>query len=484
MRSVFIKNSLNGQRDALTPLEPGHIKLYACGVTVYDDCHIGHAMQAIFFDVIRRYLEFAGYKVTYVRNYTDVDDKIINRASERNMSPRELSESMIASSEKDMNDLGVRPPSHAPKVSECIPEIIELIETLIKNNAAYATPNGDVYYRVRSKSDYGKLSNRKIDELQAGARISTDDIKEDPLDFALWKNDTTQDASWDSPWGPGRPGWHIECSAMSHKFLGPNFDLHGGGRDLIFPHHENEIAQSESAHGGTYAQCWIHSGLLTIEHQKMSKSLGNSVTIQQFLADWPAEVLRLAYLHNQYGSNVDLSHDVFSLCRKKLFYAYETLQFVEQRLKDKNVQETSLDDEIIEEFHKSMCDDFNTPVAMSVIYKCLKRSNQLLSMKQNQPNLQELAKIYNSLREISPVLGLYQAQPEEFLSQLKQQLLNEMELSENTILSKIEQRTQARSDKDWKKSDEIRDELLQLGISLCDRPSGTTWGIVYDEGNS
>ncbi|MEZ4742050.1 MAG: cysteine--tRNA ligase [Bdellovibrionota bacterium] len=271
MQEIYLKNTLSGKKEKLKTIEPGHVKIYACGVTVYDDCHIGHAMQAIYFDVIRNYLEFAGYKVTYVRNYTDVDDKIIDRAQKLGISPRKLADDVITSSIRDMKALGLHPATYEPKVSEVIPEIIEMIKALIEKNAAYATPSGDVYYRVRSKENYGKLSNRNPDDLRSGTREIVEGDKEDELDFALWKQDTTKDASWQSPWGLGRPGWHIECSAMAKRYLGNSFDIHGGGRDLVFPHHENEIAQSESANGCEYATYWIHSGLLTINKQKMSK---------------------------------------------------------------------------------------------------------------------------------------------------------------------------------------------------------------------
>ncbi|MFK7872694.1 MAG: cysteine--tRNA ligase [Oligoflexales bacterium] len=478
MRTLFVRNSLSGKREQIVPIQPGHIGLYACGVTVYDDCHIGHAMQAIFFDVMRHYLEFAGYKVTYVRNYTDVDDKIIQRAQERNMSPKDLAETMIKSSENDMLALGVTPPTHAPKVSESINDIIELIETLIQKDAAYSV-QGDVYYRVRSKKDYGKLSNRHIDDLRSGARIAQGDIKEDPLDFALWKADTTKDASWKSPWGQGRPGWHIECSAMSHKILGPQFDLHGGGRDLIFPHHENEIAQSESAHGCQYAKYWLHSGLLTIQHQKMSKSLGNSITIQKFLEQWPAEVLRIAYLHNHYASNVDLSNEVFSRCLRKLIYAYETLCRLHVSLKDTPKSEGLADTE--EEFHKCMSDDFNTPVAMSIVNQSLKLINRLLAKKPTPENIKILSQHAHTLKSIGQVLGLFQAEPQSFLKTLRARLLSEIGLQEAEIQNKISERNQARSDKNWAESDRIRDELLKHGILICDHQTGTTWSVQPEE---
>ena len=272
LAKIQIYNTLTQKKEILQTLEKGHVRIYACGITTYDDCHIGHAMQAIFFDVIRQYLEFVGYKVTYVRNYTDVDDKIIEKAAKLNISPKQLSLQIIRSADKDMNDLYVRPADVQPRVSDNIAEIIEMIEVLVRKQAAYVTNEGDVYYRVGDKKDYGKLSNQYLKELRVNTRNTSSNKKENALDFALWKKDNVADACWDSPWGKGRPGWHIECSALAKKFLGESFDIHGGGRDLVFPHHENEIAQSESANGKPFARYWMHSGLVTINGQKMSKS--------------------------------------------------------------------------------------------------------------------------------------------------------------------------------------------------------------------
>ncbi|MCX6129598.1 MAG: cysteine--tRNA ligase [Proteobacteria bacterium] len=326
MREIVLSNTLSGKKEKLETLEPNHVRMYACGVTVYDNCHIGHAMQAIYFDVIRSYLEFAGYRVSYVRNYTDVDDKIINKAKERGISPKALVEEVIQSSIADMESIGVRPANHEPRVSDSIPQIISMVQSLITKGYAYATAKGDVYYRVRKKFDYGKLSNRKLDELRVGTRDLAECEKEDDMDFALWKQDDTIGASWPSPWQQGRPGWHIECSAMAKMYLGASFDIHGGGRDLVFPHHENEIAQSEAANGCNYARYWIHSGLLTINKQKMSKSLGNHILIHDFVKRFPGEVLRLAYLQYHYSSNVDFTEQTFRQAARRLLYFYESLQ--------------------------------------------------------------------------------------------------------------------------------------------------------------
>ena len=481
-REIKIYSTLSRKKDKLKPIEAGHVGMYACGVTVYDDNHIGHAMQAIFFDVIRNYLEYAGYKVTYVRNYTDVDDKIINRANKLSISPRALSESVIESSIEDLAELGVKPATHEPKVSENIPEISSLIEDLISKGAAYATPTGDVYYRVRSNPDYGKLSNRKIDELKSGTRDVNRGDKEDELDFALWKQDETKDASWQSPWGKGRPGWHIECSAMAKKFLGANFDIHGGGLDLVFPHHENEIAQSESANCCAYANVWMHSGLLTINRQKMSKSLGNFITIKDFLKKWPGEVLRLGYLQNHYSSNIDFSEDIFKSCRKRLLYYYETLKALSDFSgSEEGYQEAKAKlpiSQFREDFHKQMSENFNTSGAIACINEVMKQANQLVKKKKNAENKNTVLCLSKLLSEWGTVLGLFQRDPAVFIESLKMQLLPELGIKKQDIESLLAERWKARQSKDWARSDELRDELRAKGIVINDGTTSSTWTIA------
>ena len=473
-----IYNTLHQQKELLKPIEEKHVKIYACGVTTYDDCHIGHAMQAVFFDMMRSYLEYVGYKVTYVRNYTDVDDKIIDRAKSLNMSPRQLAEEMIQSSKNDMEKLELRPATFEPKVSECIPDIISMIETLIENKTAYKTTEGDVYYRVRQKSDYGKLSNRKVDELLSGTRHLSQGSKEDPMDFALWKKDTTQDASWTSPWGTGRPGWHIECSVMSKKYLGACFDIHGGGRDLIFPHHENEIAQSESANKCSYASIWVHSGLLTINKQKMSKSLGNHIRIKDFLKKWDAEVLRFSYLQNHYSSNIDFSEKVFQNSRRRLFYYYQTLKLIEDLSKDKPGEAEKVVSHDVknfeDKFSQSMNDDFNTPKAIAEMNIIIKKANKYLNSNPNK-KIDELIKIAQVVVKVCSVFGLLQKDPSSFLNKNNQILLNELNLSEETIQEEIKKRQEARDEKNWAVSDKIRENLFEKGIMLQDSGEKTTW---------
>jgi cysteinyl-tRNA synthetase len=485
VREIHLLNTLTGKKEKLETLEPNHVRMYACGVTVYDNCHIGHAMQAVYFDVIRNYLEYCGYRVTYVRNYTDVDDKIINRAKERGISPKELVDVMIASSEEDMALLGVRPANHEPRVSESIPQIISMIQALIQKGYAYANAEGDVYYRVLKKSDYGKLSNRKIDELRVGTRDLATTDKEFDMDFALWKHDETPGASWDSPWGRGRPGWHIECSAMAKMFLGATFDIHGGGRDLVFPHHENEIAQSEAANGCGYARYWMHSGLLTINKQKMSKSLGNHILIKDFVARFPGEVLRLAYLQFHYTSNVDFSEQVFRQAARRLLYFYESIQELDRLAVDAPAQEKLLPGfdpkQVVEAFHHEMSNDFGTVGALRELLLGFRRANELQKGKKS-PSRSYTAKVYaQTFRELFGVFGLLKMEPQAFISQLKSQILKEMNLPESEVDRLIQSRNEARQNKDWAKADAVRQELLQLNIEVMDTPEGTRWTIQWKE---
>ncbi len=485
MREIQLLNTLTGKKEKLETLEPDHVRMYACGVTVYDNCHIGHAMQAIYFDVIRSYLEYSGYRVTYVRNYTDVDDKIINRARERGITPKALVDAVIKSSEDDMHSIGVRSANHEPRVSESIPQIISMIQSLVTKGYAYANADGDVYYRVLKKQDYGKLSNRKVDELRVGTRDLATTDKEDDLDFALWKHDETPGASWESPWGQGRPGWHIECSAMAKMFLGATFDIHGGGRDLVFPHHENEIAQSEAANGCQYARYWMHSGLLTINKQKMSKSLGNQILIKDFVARFPGEVLRLAYLNFSYTSNVDFSEQTFRQAARRLLYFYESLQELDKLAAQAPAYEklaAGFDPESIKDaFHHEMSNDFGTVGAMRELLFGFRKANELRLGKAT-PSKNFTARAYTLvLRELFGVLGLLKMDPQTFITQLKTQILKEMNLAESEIDRLILERNTARQNKDWPKADSVRQELLQLNIEVMDSPEGTRWTIIWKE---
>ena len=484
---VWVTNTLTGKKEELIPIEEGKIKMYACGVTVYDHCHIGHALQAIFFDVIRRFLSYIGYDVTYVRNYTDIDDKIINKAKELGISPLELSSQMIASSDEDMTAIGCLLPTFTPKVSEVIPDIIAMVQTLIDKGYAYDNGKGDVYYRVRRKSDYGKLSHQNLDQIRSKSRELHSSDKEDDLDFALWKADSGADSSWPSPWGKGRPGWHIECSTMAKKFLGDSIDIHGGGRDLVFPHHENEIAQSEACNGVKFASYWIHCGLLTINKQKMSKSLGNHLFIKDFLKSWDYEILRLTILLNNYSSNVDFSNSVFLNSHKRLYYYYTTcakLEDIKNQMsytdKDPLLKEHEDLLSIKKDFISIMCDDFNSCEAIARINKAFKRSQELLKLKKSASRSKTAGMYLESFKELFSVFGLLSHPFQEKATYLKESLLPSLNITKEDILSLIDKRNQARAEKNYPLSDSIREELSSKGIEVMDTPAGTEWLINVD----
>ncbi|PCJ17206.1 MAG: cysteine--tRNA ligase [Candidatus Cloacimonadota bacterium] len=479
-----ISNTLSGKKETFKPLEDGKIGIYACGVTVYDKCHIGHAMQAILFDVIVRYLTLTGYDVTYVRNYTDVDDKIINRAFELGITPLELSSKMIKSSEDDLNALRIKPATHQPKVSDFISEIIAFIQDLMDKGFAYATLDGDVYYRVRKKDDYGKLSNQNPDALRSNVRVDGDNNKEDSLDFALWKSETKEGAFWSSPFGDGRPGWHIECSAMALQFLGYNFDIHGGGRDLVFPHHENEIAQSEARSGCNYANYWIHTGLLTVEKKKMSKSVGNFLTIEDALKLYDFELIRWNVYQNHYSSNLDFNEKTFGIGLKKLYYFYRTLSSL-NKLLDEN---TRYDEKLLEGFHPqsirenfdlAMHDDFNIPKAMVSINEAFGAINEIIELKGVKQKLKlfTLKKYKEVLQPVLEVLELCQRSSNEFFKEIHNRYFDKLDLSLEMINDLLTKRLEARVNKDYEESDKLRNELESFGISVMDTPKGQVWEL-------
>ncbi|MFN0059076.1 MAG: cysteine--tRNA ligase [Planctomycetota bacterium] len=482
-RAVYVTNTLTGKRELLAPVHPGEIRMYGCGVTTYDYCHVGHALQAVFFDIIRNYLKYAGYRVTYVRNFTDVDDKIINRARERGMSPAVLAAQMVAACQEDMALIGVAPADVEPCVSAHIPAIVAMIEQLIAGGDAYTTASGDVYYRVRRKADYGKLSGRKIEELRTGTReLAGGEEKEFELDFALWKRDDVDGATWDSPWGRGRPGWHIECSAMAKEYLGATFDIHGGGRDLIFPHHENEIAQSESANHAPFALVWLHNGLLTINKQKMSKSLGNHLLIRDAVKRWPAEVLRLSIVSSRYSSNVDFSETIFQGLFQRLNYYYSTLAKLDEAAsvgpKGGAVLSEYAPETTRAAFHEAMSDDFNTAVALAAINNAFRRANELLDGKLDKARRAATAAATASvLREIGAVLGLFQSSPGAALEMLKVHLLPQLGVTREEIERLVAERWAAREQRDFKRADELRDALVARGIELRDGRTATAWGV-------
>ena len=479
-------NSLTRQKDEFVPLNGKDVKMYACGITVYDLSHIGHARQAIAYAMIADYLRYRGYNVTYVRNYTDVDDKIINRANELGKNPLVFSEEQIVEAEKDMANLHVTDADIKPKASENIENIIEFVSGLIKNGHAYATETGDVQFDVRSFPGYGKLSNRRIDELLNGVRKDVEPGKRDPIDFALWKSAKPGEISWDSPWGKGRPGWHIECSTMVLKNLGETIDIHGGGKDLIFPHHENEIAQSEALTGKPFVKYWSHCGLIKINGEKMSKSLGNSLSIREALRRYNYEVIKYVMFLKHYTSDMDLLDSDFSLAENHLYYFYGTLKSAEEFINkySTNNADKVLDDDIsskvIDDFIEVMDDDFNTAAALSNLHGIFKYINTVMKSANKgnrEATANTLSKILKNLREVYGILGLFMQNPDTFLNEMKEKYLEKLELERTYIEGKILERAEAKKIKDFATADAIRAELDEKGIILMDTVDGTKWDI-------
>ncbi|WP_280546022.1 cysteine--tRNA ligase [Halomonas sp. 11-S5] len=462
-----IYNTLTRRKEPFTPIEPGKVRMYVCGMTVYDYCHLGHARVMVAFDVITRYLRARGYDVTYVRNVTDIDDKILKRAEENGESIASLTERMIEAMHEDEARLGVLPPDREPRATRHIDEIVAMIETLIDKGFAYAADNGDVYYRVRRFERYGRLSNRDPDEMRAGARIEVDEHKEDPLDFVLWKAAKPGEASWPSPWGEGRPGWHIECSAMSTCCLGETFDIHGGGPDLMFPHHENEIAQSEAATGHAYVNTWMHAGAVRVNHEKMSKSLGNFFTIREVLEHHDPEVVRYLLVASHYRSPINYAPDSLAEARKSLERFYTALEGL--MLNETIEAEASItggDSHFEARFTAAMDDDFNTPEALSVLFDLARELNR--ARKEAPEQAPALAA---ELKRLGGTLGLLQQDPAAFLKGGGAAL----PLSEEDIEAKISERAAAKKARDFATADAIRDELAALGIMLKDAREGTSW---------
>ncbi|WP_100639588.1 cysteine--tRNA ligase [Marinobacter salexigens] len=458
---IRIYNTLTQQKEAFTPIEPGKVRMYVCGMTVYDYCHLGHARVLVAFDVITRYMRSRGYDVTYVRNITDIDDKILRRAEENGEPFTELTERMIAAMHEDEARLGVLSPSEEPRATDYIAEIISMINTLIESDHAYAADNGDVYFSVASFKDYGKLSKKKLEDLLAGARIDVQEAKRSPADFALWKSAGEGEVSWPSPWGNGRPGWHIECSAMSTHCLGNTFDIHGGGPDLLFPHHENEIAQSECATGHTFVNTWMHAGAIRVNKEKMSKSLGNFFTIREILETYPPEVVRFFLVSSHYRSQVDYSEDNLAEAGRSLARLYHALRGIEP-MSSTDVPETEQDQRFVE----LMNDDFNCPGAISVLHALANDINQ----HRREGREDEARKAATVMIRLGDVLGILQQNPDAFF-----QADSGGELTAEGIEAKIQARADARKAKDFAGADRIRDELAEQGIILDDSREGTSW---------
>ncbi|GIW43178.1 MAG: cysteine--tRNA ligase [Candidatus Binatia bacterium] len=444
--------------------------MYVCGVTVYDRSHIGHARALVTFDVIFRYLRSRGYDVTFVRNFTDVDDKIIARAQQAGVSTAELVASNLAAFEEDVQALGCLRPTYEPRATEHIDDMIALIQRLIDRGLAYPA-NGDVYFCVEKFPGYGKLSKRRLEDMIAGARVEVDERKRHPMDFALWKASKPGEPAWASPWGPGRPGWHIECSAMAAKYLGQPFDIHGGGADLIFPHHENEIAQSEGAYGCEFARYWLHNGLVTIGAEKMSKSLGNFMTVAEAVARAGGEAVRLLVLGTHYRSPLEFVPERLDEAARALGRLYETLYRVDAVNRDGGAKP---DPHRLEEFRAAMDDDFNTARALAVLFDTIRDLNRLLDEKRTE----DLGPIRSAVREMGSVLGVGGNDPTVVLEQEKERFLSSRQLSRTYVDEKIAQRAAARRRKDFALADQIREELRAQGIVLEDTPSGTVWKVA------
>ena len=452
---LVVYNSLTRRKEPFTPIVPGQVRMYVCGMTVYDYCHLGHARVLVVFDMITRWLRASGYQVTYVRNITDIDDKIIRRAQENGEPYTALTERFIQAMHEDERALNVLPPDHEPRATEYIGRMLDMIQALIDRGHAYPADNGDVYYAVRSFPAYGQLSGKSIEELIAGERVEVDPHKRDPLDFVLWKAAKPGEPAWPSPWGPGRPGWHIECSAMGSHLLGPHFDIHGGGQDLQFPHHENEIAQSEGAHGCKYVNYWLHNGFVRVDDEKMSKSLGNFFTIREVLARYDAEVVRFFILRAHYRSPLNYADPHLDEARAALTRLYTALRGF-------NSEAAPIDwsAPYPARFKAAMDDDFNTPEAIAVLFE--------LAAEVNRTHSPLLA---GELKALGNVLGLLNRAPEDFL-QSGQYVAD---YPPERIEALIEARAAARKARDFSRADAIRDELKAAGILLEDTPQGTTW---------
>lgn len=485
MKKLFIHNTLSNQKQEFQPINAGKAGMYVCGVTVYDRCHLGHARAVVFFDVVYRFLQELGYEVTYVRNFTDIDDKIIKRANEQNIHWWQLTEKYIDKFYQDFDALNIKKPSFAPKATDHMEDIISAVSVLIQKGFAYEK-NGDVYYRVRKFEGYGKLSGRSIDDLQAGARIEIKDVKDDPFDFALWKKSKEDEPFWNSPWGKGRPGWHIECSAMSSKYLGNHFDIHGGGHDLIFPHHENEIAQSEAISGGKFVNYWVHNGFVTVNKEKMSKSTGNFFALEDIYKEYEPRILRLFLISRHYRVPLDYSTDLLDESKKAWARVENCVRRIEDALHSaKNIavkKNSEVDEEIYQLFIEYMCDDFNTARAVSLIFDLITKMNQKFMINKID---KKLVDYLFTLRKMCDVLGLEiqsSGTNSVALTDVSSYKYNETELDgllakDKLAIEDIRKlvllRGVARKNKDFNQADKIRDKLSALNITLRDMKDQT-----------
>ena len=481
-------NTLARKKQEFTPINGNKVNMYVCGITAYDLCHIGHARSSVVFDVLFRYLKHKGYDVTFIRNFTDVDDKIIKRAGEVGKESADIAEQFIGEFYVDMDRLAVQRATIEPKCTEHIPEMIGLTELLIEKGHAYPTPSGDVYFKVRSFDGYGKLSGRNIDELESGARIDPGEEKQDPLDFALWKAAKPGEPSWDSPWGKGRPGWHLECSAMSEKYAPLPLDIHGGGQDLSFPHHENEIAQSEAATGKPFANFWVHNGFVQINSEKMSKSLGNFFTIRDILDKFLPETLRYFLLTMHYRSPLDFSFDALEEAEKGVKRIYSALAQVDTELAKTNWKKSPFPEEldaeldtIAQSFTEAMEDDLNTAGALGHVFSAVRLAGRVCEDK-NLRKSEGGQAFFNKFKALfadwSGILGIFGHNPEAFLTELRDNRAARAGIDPAKVQELLDARQAARKDKDFAKSDAIRDELLAMNVEVKDTPQGATWDVA------
>ncbi len=476
--TLRVFNTMTGKKEIFEPLESGKVRMYVCGPTVYDACHIGHARSVVVFDVIARYLKAIGYEVTYVRNFTDIDDKIIDKANQLEIAPKAVAERFIKEFYEDMDALNVERATMEPRATDHIKPMIQFIERLIEGGYAYRV-NGDVFYSIEKFKEYGKLSGRKLEDMEAGARIDIDERKKNPFDFVLWKAAKPGEPNWESPWGMGRPGWHIECSVMSAQYLGETFDIHGGGKDLCFPHHENEIAQSESLSQKPFVKYWIHNGFVNINHEKMSKSLGNFLMIKDVLKTYHPEVVRLFLLSNHYRSPIDFTEKIMEEARTGLDKMYAAL------LRAGNETGFEQDREItpgdwFQQFCEAMNDDFNTARGIGIIFEAVRTINRLLDQHENNLSgqiKQTIASARVDVLRIGNILGILLDSPAVYFDKKQKKILEQKAVDPAMIAKLVEKRDAARKAKDWATADQIRDQLAEMDVTIEDRPDGTVWKI-------
>ena len=485
---MLIYNTLHRAKEKFVPLEPGKVRMYVCGITAYDYCHIGHARSCVVFDVLVRYLRYLGYHVSFVRNFTDVDDKIIKRAEEEGLDSDQVAEKYIEAFYLDMDELNVLKADVEPRATRHIEEMIQVTKSLLDKGFAYITSGKDIYFRVRRMPRYGQLSGRNIEELQSGSRIAPDEEKEDPLDFALWKTAKPGEPSWDSPWGAGRPGWHLECTAMSEKYLGIPFDSHGGGQDLAFPHHENEKAQSEAAFDREFVKYWVHNGFVRVDSEKMSKSLGNFITIRDIMKDFHGEVLRFFLLTKHYRSPLDYSDGSLEETEKALKRVYWAKTGLQKELqkekwsKGQGFPEASQElQDLASKWDQAMQDDLNTAEAVGYVFGLVRLANRMLedkTFRKSEAGKEIMQQMLGMLEGWGDALGVFQRSGEEFLEQLKLMRCNRLDIDPQTVQEMVLKRQQARKDKDFETADNIREELTAKGIEVMDTPEGPRWDFA------